>query len=1134
MTDDGNFQTQLLGEIEALLSPITMAATSQWRRSGILDSLGWDLAALAGMPPEEFEKWLTDCAEAVDGVRQIIEHGPPETLDDLTAALDTVSSAVAAVSGLPPALNAGAANLPPAEVLAEDLITFLTVNYLQRQHPVAYQVAILLTLLTPAGEPPVSAPMPATGAPVRLPRSRPQLHLDRLGDLLTDPVGTLRAEYFPDGLATTAAADAAAAKLFPRIAAVLKELGVPALYGLNPADGPDLGAVGTALAARMLTVAAPVRIGDAQVTVGASAALSAADRGGLGLVLALRGALELDRIVAGWALRLAVQGAGAGFAIGPDGLTLPAGLDSMVRIALTADRVPDGTGMALRIGSATGTRLEVQGLRLAAGAALGGGVDDIELSISAARAALVVAAGDGDGFLAQVLPPEGLRAEFDLALTWSLRKGLTFRGAAGLDADLPLHISAGPVEIFGLHAALGVRGEGLFAALAASATLRLGPLRAVAERIGVEAGLTFPPGGGNLGPAETALAFKPPSGIGLSLAAGPLVGGGYLFVDADAGQYAGALHLQFESIAVSAVGLLATKNPDGSPIRMPDGSDGFSLLVIISGEFTPIQLGFGFTLNGVGGMLGVHRTVNVEALRSGVRNGSLNSLMFPTDPVGRAAETVAAVGTIFPVAVGRYVFGPMARIGWGTPTLLTFDLGLVLELPAPLRLVVLGRLRMALPDEKNPIVKINMDVLGIVDFGAEEASIDASLYDSQIAGFPISGDMAMRMSWGAKPTFALAAGGFNPRFQPPPNFPQLRRLAIALSEKNNPRLRLESYLALTSNTVQFGARLEVYAEAAGFNVSGMLSFDTLVQLAPLSFVADIGAAVALRRGKRELMAVALSVTLSGPRPWRARGKAKFKVLFVSASVSFDLTIGSRTPPPLPTPVDVGGQLDAAFADPRNWTAQLPPHGEALVTLRKIEPAPGQLLAHPLGAIAVTQQVAPLGLTIERFGSAPVTQKTGYSIASVRFGGVDATDAGAVTYEHFARAQFQTMTDDQLLSTPSFERMEAGRSFSSPEMEYDPVAPPPVALGYEVLIIDEPDVAARTPRGAGRAKRWAVDPAPAMRPMDGATLKRLTRSSAAALAPARAAGPAAYRAGLTPLVRFTEPVAGSRTPEEARR
>ena len=32
----------------------------------------------------------------------------------------------------------------------------------------------------------------------------------------------------------------------------------------------------------------------------------------------------------------------------------------------------------------------------------------------------------------------------------------------------------------------------------------------------------------------------------------------------------------------------------------------------------------------------------------------------------------------------------MAKIGWGTPTLLTADLGLLIEVPQPMRLLILG------------------------------------------------------------------------------------------------------------------------------------------------------------------------------------------------------------------------------------------------------------------------------------------------------------------------------------------------------------------------------------------------------------------------------------------------------------
>ena len=83
-----------------------------------------------------------------------------------------------------------------------------------------------------------------------------------------------------------------------------------------------------------------------------------------------------------------------------------------------------------------------------------------------------------------------------------------------------------------------------------------------------------------------------------------VVGGGYLFFDAQKEEYGGILQLEIaETIAVKAIGLLTT--------RMPDGSKGFSLVVIIAAEgFPPIQLGFGFTLTGIGGLLGINRTVD--------------------------------------------------------------------------------------------------------------------------------------------------------------------------------------------------------------------------------------------------------------------------------------------------------------------------------------------------------------------------------------------------------------------------------------------------------------------------------------------------------------------------------------------
>src|SRR5207247_7838145 len=134
----------------------------------------------------------------------------------------------------------------------------------------------------------------------------------------------------------------------------------------------------------------------------------------------------------------------------------------------------------------------------------------------------------------------------------------------------------------------------------------------------------------NLGPAQFDIWFKPPTGIGLAVSAGPIQGGGFISFDDTNKRYAGIIALEVFSVKVSAIALIDTKLPDGRP--------GYSFLIIISVEFFPIQLSFGFTLNGVGGICGIHRTINAEALRQGVYAGSLDSIMFPQDRVRHAQE----------------------------------------------------------------------------------------------------------------------------------------------------------------------------------------------------------------------------------------------------------------------------------------------------------------------------------------------------------------------------------------------------------------------------------------------------------------------------------------------------------------
>jgi hypothetical protein len=666
----------------------------------------------------------------------------------------------------------------------------------------------------------------------------------------------------------------------------------------------------------------------------------------------------------------------------------------------------------LLLGEPGATRLQIAGTSV--GVELDTHGTDVELraSLQLAGLAFVLAAGDTDGFLARLIGSGDITVPVPLDVRWSSRTGLTFSESAALVVSSYPHLSLGPVDVEKLSLAVRSAGAELTVDAGLGLTGAIGPVEFTVDDVGMRLHLRFAEG--NAGPFDVAAGFKPPNGLGLAIEAGPVSGGGFLFYDPAQEQYAGGLQLELSGIALKAVGVLTT--------RLPGGASGFSLLVIVSAEFTPVQLGLGFTLNGVGGLIGINRVVATDVLQARLTSGALESILFPDDPVGHAQQLVATISTVFPPAQGRYVIGPTARIGWGTPTLVTIDIALVLELPAPVRLIILGRLRALLPDEQAAIVRLQMDVLGVIDFDRREASAYAVLVDSRLASFPLTGAMAMKIDWGDSPTFLLAVGGFNPRFLPPPGFPRLDRVAIALGSGDNPRLRLEGYLALTSNTLQFGARLDLSVAAGGFGIVGLLAFDALMELEPLSFVVDIAGSVAVTAGGHTLFSVTLTMTLSGPEPWHARGRASFSILFFDFSVHFDLTIGEDGPPPLPQTVEVAPLLLAALRDARSWSAQLPAGGQSLVTLRTLPPT-SDLLAHPHGTLQVRQRLVPLERVLDRFGGDVPTGSREFRITAATLAG-DAAQTEPLD-DLFAAAQFTSLTDDQKLSRPSFTRMVSG-------------------------------------------------------------------------------------------------------------
>src|SRR6202040_1625040 len=223
----------------------------------------------------------------------------------------------------------------------------------------------------------------------------------------------------------------------------------------------------------------------------------------------------------------------------PANLTLlpPSGsLDGLLQMDLVAQGA-DAAHPLILLGETGGSRLQTDSITLGAGMTLhwnapsGPAVAEPQLQAAVKGGRVVIDTSQGDGFLASVLSGVHVEAGFDVTATWTLDTGLHVVGGAQLEIDLPLHLSLGPVTLPTLYLVAGAGDAGITIEISAALGLTLGPLAVSVDRLGLSGLLSFPDHGGNLGPADLALGFKPPTGLGIAIDAGVVAGGGYLQFD---------------------------------------------------------------------------------------------------------------------------------------------------------------------------------------------------------------------------------------------------------------------------------------------------------------------------------------------------------------------------------------------------------------------------------------------------------------------------------------------------------------------------------------------------------------------------------------------------------------------------
>jgi hypothetical protein len=342
-----------------------------------------------------------------------------------------------------------------------------------------------------------------------------------------------------------------------------------------------------------------------------------------------------------------------------------------------------------------------------------------------------------------------------------------------------------------------------------------------------------------------------------------------------------------------------------------------------------------------------------------------------------------------------------------------------------------------------------VNFIGAIEPDKERLWFFAELFESRVLFISIEGGMGLLIAWGNNANFVLSVGGFHPRFNPPPlPFPVPKRIALDILNTPLSRIRVEGYFAVTSNTVQFGARVELRLGLDEIGIFGHVAFDALFQFSPFYFIIEISGSVELKVFGLGLFSIRLEFSLEGPAPWRAKGKGTLSLLFFDISANFDITWGDREDTTLP-PIAVLPLLVTEFDKTENWRAELPPGNNLLVSLRPIEETAG-LVLHPVGALIVSQRGVPLDLDIAKVGSRKAADAKHFSVKTTTAGLGKRGDRK----EQFAMGQFLDLNNSEKLSRKSYELQNGGLELSAVGRQAVSSRAVKRIVRYEMIVIDK--------------------------------------------------------------------------------
>ena len=177
----------------------------------------------------------------------------------------------------------------------------------------------------------------------------------------------------------------------------------------------------------------------------------------------------------------------------------------------------------------------------------------------------MLSGNDFDGFLGGLLGGRDVTIPLKLAVTWSSRTGFRINGGAGFEIGVDPHVALGPVRA---EESVSPRATADTAAAPDLVVETTVALSAGLARSRLALGYRCPPAfrvhRRERGAVDIDAGFVPPNGAGVRIDSGIVVGGGFLLYDPAHERYAGILQLEVAGLAITAIGLLTTRLPDGT------------------------------------------------------------------------------------------------------------------------------------------------------------------------------------------------------------------------------------------------------------------------------------------------------------------------------------------------------------------------------------------------------------------------------------------------------------------------------------------------------------------------------------------------------------------------------------------